>query len=75
MVKTEIKSANLRPAIKHGGGSVNIWGSMASVGVGNLVLTDKIMDRNVYYLGVLRSNLHVSTKKLYLLDYLQYSRS
>ena len=32
------KEKNLILKVKHGGGSVMVWGSMAAAGVGNLVL-------------------------------------
>lgn len=68
---TEMKPANLRPTVKHGGGSVTVWGCMAAGGVGNLVFIDETMDQNVY-LGILKGNLNVSAQKLGLRENFKY---
>ncbi|GBN23761.1 Transposable element Tcb1 transposase [Araneus ventricosus] len=52
---------NLRPAVQQGGGSVMVWGCMASTGVGNLVFIDGIMNHMVY-LDILHNNLTESAK-------------
>ncbi|GFV59301.1 transposable element Tc1 transposase [Trichonephila clavipes] len=54
----------LRPTVKHGDGSVMVWGCMASNGVGNLVFIDSIMDHKLYILDILNNNLKESAKKL-----------
>lgn len=55
--------ANLRPTIKHGGGSVMVWGCMSANGVGNLVFIDGIL--NQYgYINILKENLIPSAEKL-----------
>ncbi|GFV57606.1 transposable element Tc1 transposase [Trichonephila clavipes] len=40
---TAFHTKNVLPTVKHGGGSVMIWGCMASKGVGNLCFIDGIM--------------------------------
>lgn len=58
---------NLLPTVKHGGGSVMVWGCMAASGVGNLHFIEGIMDKHLY-VDILRQNLKVSVEKLGLKD-------
>lgn len=60
---TALNPKNLTPTVKHGGGNVMVWGSMASSGVGNLVFIDSTMDK-YGYLNILKENLHSSAQKL-----------
>ena len=55
------------PTVKHGGGSIMVWGSMAASGVGNLVFIDGIMDRYVYK-NILDENVLQSAEKLGIVD-------
>ncbi|GFV45635.1 transposable element Tcb1 transposase [Trichonephila clavipes] len=59
---TALNPKNLRPTVKHGG-SVMVWGCMASNGVGNLVFIDGIMDHKLS-IDILNNNLKESAKKL-----------
>lgn len=59
----ELQKQNLRPTVKHGGGSVMVWGCFSAAGVGELVFIDGIMDQNVY-LNLLKQNLKKSAEKL-----------
>lgn len=59
----QMKTKNLCPTVKHGGGSVMVWGCMSAAGVGNLVFIDGIMDWKEY-LNILKNNLHASAEKL-----------
>lgn len=49
--------------MKHGGGSVMVWGCMAASGVGNLHFIEGTMNKNVY-LTILKTNLKDSVRKL-----------
>ncbi|GFY30457.1 transposable element Tcb2 transposase [Trichonephila clavipes] len=49
--------------VKHGGGSVMVWGCMAASGVGKLVFIDGIMHK-MAYLNILQNNLKESADKL-----------
>ncbi|GFX71525.1 transposable element Tcb1 transposase [Trichonephila clavipes] len=60
---TALDLKNLRPTVKHGGGSVMVLGGMASNGVGNLIFIDGIMDHKLY-IDILNNNLKESAKKL-----------
>ncbi|GFX12405.1 transposable element Tcb1 transposase [Trichonephila clavipes] len=60
---TVLDPKNLRLTVKHGGGSVIVWGCMASNGVGNLVFIDGIMDHKLY-IDIHNNNLKGSAKKL-----------
>ena len=59
----ELNKENLRATVKHGGGSVMVWGCMSSAGVGNLEFIEGTMDKNMY-LNILRSNLLQSAENL-----------
>lgn len=59
----ELEGKNLRKTVKHGGGSVMVWGCMAASGVGNLHFIDGVMNKHVY-LTILRQNLKDSVRKL-----------
>ncbi len=57
------KTECLRATVKHGGGSVMVWGCMAANGVGNIEFIDGIMVKEVYE-GILDRNLLSSAAKL-----------
>jgi len=64
---TELDPKNLIPTVKHGGGSVLVWGCMSATGVGKLYIINGIMDHKMY-IEILKENLHVSTQKLEISD-------
>ena len=53
--------------MKHGGGSVTVWGCMAASGTGNLIFIDGILDK-YKYLNILKNNFKESVRKLGLLE-------
>jgi hypothetical protein len=57
----------VKPSIKHGGGSIMIWGCFSYYGVGSLHLIDGIMDQNVYK-DILIDNLQYSADLIGLAD-------
>lgn len=59
----EFDHKNTKATVKHGGGSVMVWGFMSSVGVGNLHFIDGKMDK-FGYLSVLKENVKQSTEQL-----------
>lgn len=52
----EYKKKNLKPTMKHGGGSVMVWSCMSAAGPGNLHIINGIMDQRVY-LEILKQHL------------------
>ncbi|GFU22514.1 transposable element Tcb1 transposase [Trichonephila clavipes] len=60
---TALDPKNLRPTVKHDGGSVMVFSCMASNGVGNLVFIDGIMDHKLC-IDILNNNLKESAKKI-----------
>lgn len=62
---TAMDPKNLIPTVKHGGGSVMVWGAVAASGVGNLVFVEGNMNR-FQYKSILEQNLQQSVDKLCL---------
>lgn len=60
---TELNTKNTIKTIKHGGGSILLWGAMGAGGTGNLCEIVGIMNKNVY-LDILKNNLQESIQKL-----------
>ena len=53
----ELHSKNLVGTVKHGRGGVILWGCMSSLGFGNFVFIDDIMNHSLY-LNILRDNFN-----------------
>lgn len=62
---TAMDPKHLVPTVKHGGGSVMVWGAVAASGVGRLVFIEGIMDRYLYK-SILEENLKPSVDILNL---------
>lgn len=60
---TELQSKHTKKTVKHGGGSVMVWGCFSANGVGNLVFVERIMDQYVY-IDILKKNLQASADKM-----------
>ena len=58
---TELEERNLLPSVKHGGGSLMVWGCMSAAGVGSLEFIDGIMDHKAY-IKLLKKNLASSAE-------------
>jgi hypothetical protein len=61
--KEALNPKNLKPTVKHGGGSVMVWACFAAAGVGNIEYIDGIMDA-AYYTDILDRNLKESAEKI-----------
>lgn len=66
---TRYATKNLIPTVKHGGGSVMVWGCVSAAGVGKLVFIDGIMDKFAYC-RILADNLRCSAELLGLEDFI-----
>lgn len=60
---TQLDPMNMAGTVKHGGGSVMVWGCMAASGEVHLVFIENRMDRFAY-LNILKNNLHQSAQEL-----------
>lgn len=60
---TAYESANTLPTVKHGGGSIMVWGCMSSKGVGTIHFIDGIMNQWVYN-DILKKNIKQSAEKM-----------
>lgn len=58
-----LEPQNINPTVKHGGGSVMVWGCMAANGVGKLRIIDGIMDKAMY-IGILKDSYLPSVEML-----------
>lgn len=58
-----MNTKNLISTVKHGGGSVMVWGCMSGAGVGNLIFIETTMDRFVY-LNIVKDNLKQSAMNM-----------
>lgn len=61
----EFSEQNVVSTVKHGGGSVMVWGCMAASGVGKLVFIESTMNK-IDYLNILKEHLQPSVEKLCL---------
>lgn len=68
---TALNPKHLRPTVKHGGGSVMVWGCFSAAGPGKLVFIDGVMDK-MSYLQILKDNLKASADLLGITDSFQF---
>lgn len=62
---TAFQEKNLIPTVKHGGGSVMVWGCFAAAGPGQLTIIESTMNSTVYQ-KVLEEHVRPSVRKLKL---------
>lgn len=62
---------NMKPTVKHGGGSVMVWGSFSARGPGELHFIEGIMNHTMY-LNILKEKLPLCNKKLGLVEDLHF---
>lgn len=58
-----LKPSHVKQTVKHGGGSIMLWGCFTAFGVGELCLVDGTMDKNVYK-NILRQHLLKTVRSL-----------
>lgn len=64
---TEFLPQNVNATVKHGGGSLMVWGCMAANGVGNLRFMEGTMNKTMY-IEILKDSYIPSTQKLGLAE-------
>ena len=64
---------NTVPTVKHGGGSIMLWGGFSASGPGNLVKVDGIMKKE-QYIKILEENIKQSAEKLHLGEHRMYQQ-
>lgn len=69
----ELDEVNLKGTVKHGGGSVMVWGCMSAAGVGSLVSVEGKMN-HVQYIRIMEENLVPSVEKLGIQDTFIFSQ-
>ena len=72
MPNTELQNQNLKPIVKHGGGSVMVWACMSSSGVGILQSIESTRNKDIY-LDILKANLLQSAEKLGTRDQFRFN--
>lgn len=67
----EMNPINLKPTVKHGNGSVMVWGCISLHGVGDLVVIEGIMTAS-RYVELLKGHLKQSAEKMGILKSFKY---
>ena len=67
-VNTRYEMKHLKPTVKHGGGTVMVWGCFSYAGVGKITIIDGKMD-SIQYTRIINSCLKASAVKLGLYQY------
>jgi hypothetical protein len=70
---TEHNKENTIPTVKHGGGSVMVWGCFSAAGLGKLIFINGVMDR-FKYIDILKDGLLPSAAEMGLNVNFQFHR-
>ena len=68
----EIITKQLKPTVKHGGGSVMIWGCISASGVGELVFFEDIMKKEDYPCILQQNFVKIAEKLLIEREFMFY---
>ena len=65
----QMKDVCLKPTVKHGGGSITVWGCLTTNGMGDLIRIDGIMNVEKYKQILFSIQSHLSSFSLVMVSF------